>query len=425
MSTTTTRAARRPAAVVLVLALLGLLGGGAWYLGRQVWADHHFRAAQLALKRRDFAAAGDHLAVCLRVWPRDLAAHVLAARAARRAGDLAEAERRLDHCAGLPGLSGDLELERALLRAQRGELAAVEPFLLAHLRADAADAVLVCEVLAPAYHAAYRLDEALACLNLWEVLEPDYARVPYLKGDIFERKRGRAEARDCYRRAVELGPDRTEARIALARAQLLLDHAEAAWEQLAVLNERAPDAPEVRRLTVRCLRLLGRTDEARARLGAALARAPEDGDLLFEHGMLELAAGRPAEAEPWLRRANEKRPSERELLYQLALCLERNGKTAEAHQVRDRLKQAEADLGRLNEVVRLIAGQPRDAGLRCEAGQLMMGNGYPDEGRRWLESALAIDPRHGPSHQALAGYYQKNGDAARAEFHRRQGAGSR
>src|SRR6516162_7740495 len=66
--------------VVLIVAGLAVAGEAAYLIGRQLWADHHFRAAEEAMGRRDFDAARSHLALCLEVRPTDAEAHFLAAR---------------------------------------------------------------------------------------------------------------------------------------------------------------------------------------------------------------------------------------------------------------------------------------------------------------------------------------------------------
>ena len=43
--------------------------------------------------------------------------------------------------------------------------------------------------------------------------------------------------------------------------------------------------------------------------------------------------------------------------------------------------------------------------------------GVPEDGVRWLESALEIDPHYAPAHQALAEYYKQIGDRARSAQH--------
>src|SRR5207247_9471432 len=104
--------------------------------------------------------------------------------------------------------------------------------------------------------------------------------------------------------------------------------------------------------------------------------------------------------------------------YSLAPGLEQLGKHREAEEVLARLKRVETDLARMADLSRQIARTPHDPALRCEAGVILMRNGLEDEGRRWLESALAEDPRHAATHEALADYYERTGDAERAAEHR-------
>lgn len=115
---------------------------------------------------------------------------------------------------------------------------------------------------------------------------------------------------------------------------------------------------------------------------------------------------------------------EGDLNYSFYQCLERLGKHEEAAEVLARLKQVEADPARIADLSRAIAQRPPDPALRCEAGVILLRGGLQSEGLRWLESALAVDPRHGPTHQALADYYEQAGDLDRAARHRPLGLGS-
>ena len=99
---------------------------GGWHL----WAWRHDRAARRALAERDFGRARAHFLLCLEVWPDSGETHRQAARAAWRAGTPDEAVRHLDRCEQL-GVPRDVVLlERALVRASRGDLADVEAYLL-------------------------------------------------------------------------------------------------------------------------------------------------------------------------------------------------------------------------------------------------------------------------------------------------------
>src|SRR5262249_62283406 len=113
---------RRP---ILVLGCLVLFGWGVYRGGWLIWIEYHYRAAKQALERRNFTQARAHLGLCLRARPSSIPIHVLAARAARCAGDMDDAERHLDVCQELHGGSEALALEQALLRAQQGQVVEV------------------------------------------------------------------------------------------------------------------------------------------------------------------------------------------------------------------------------------------------------------------------------------------------------------
>src|SRR5262249_19214132 len=83
---------RRPRWLLLFLVLLA----GSVFAGIHVWAWYHFHAGQAALAQYKNESARAHLKQTLRIWPRSAAAHLLAARAERRAGQWAQAEQHID-----------------------------------------------------------------------------------------------------------------------------------------------------------------------------------------------------------------------------------------------------------------------------------------------------------------------------------------
>jgi uncharacterized protein HemY len=83
------------------------------------------------------------------------------------------------------------------------------------------------------------------------------------------------------------------------------------------------------------------------------------------------------------------------------------------------MKQIDADLKRLHEIITAdMVQRPHNAALHYEAGMIALRTGAVPDAVRWFESALREDPRHGPSHQALADYYEGIGEPARAAQHR-------
>src|SRR5262249_34312902 len=166
-----------------------LIGLGAYGAAWQATAAYHLRAARRAAERRDFAGAGHHLAFCLRTWPEDADTHFLAARVARRAGAYAAAEKHLDLCRRVGRGPGRPTPERALLRAQCGELPAVERFLQASVDAGHPEADLILEALAQVYQQQGRVGLTLTCLNRWLERQPDHVPARLSRAAVWEQLR--------------------------------------------------------------------------------------------------------------------------------------------------------------------------------------------------------------------------------------------
>ncbi len=387
-------------------------------LGCHLWAQRHYRAAQSALQRRAFPEAQQHLAQCLRVWILSAQTHLLAARTARRAGTYDEASRHLQECYRLGGSPEVLYLEYGLLRAQQGELDAVEGYLVSHVFQNDPASGLILEVLSREYLKTFQLFKAQERLKQWLEREPEQVQAWLWRAQLFGLLRNSEEAGNSYRRIIELEPDNDDARLGLAALLIQGQNPHEALGHFEHLRARQGDSRAVLRGLASCRRALNQPEEACRLLDALLAKHPRDGGALTDRGRLALELESAAAAEQWFRQAVAVTPFEREAVYGLYQCLERLGKRQEAEQVLTRLKRIEEDLGRLNETTRAIAKVPHNPALRCEAGRLLLRNGQELEGLRWLESALGQDPNNPDTHQALADYYEGTGDAERTARHR-------
>src|SRR5262249_10923312 len=106
-------------------------------------------------------------------------------------------------------------------------------------------------------------------------------------------------------------------------------------------------------------------------------------------------------------------------LYLLYECLEEQGKKDEAAVYLARFQQLEDDLRQLEKVIHEIGKAPMNPEPRYQAGMICLRNGQEQEALRWLFGALEKDPRHRPTHTALAEYYERTGDRVRAAEHRK------
>ncbi|HBI46454.1 MAG TPA: hypothetical protein DDY78_26915 [Planctomycetales bacterium] len=363
----------------------------------------HFRAAHSELQSYHNAQAIRHLRICRDVWPNDPDVLLLAARAARRARVYSDARRLLQMYQQARGSDEAFIFEELLLSAECYVDQTAD--LCWHYVEDSrADTPLLLESLTRGYLRQYRLGQARLCLDRWLQMQPDNPQALYLEGLLnFDYRHDPSAAIKSYRRAVELDPEHEEARLGLAVALLQnKDFAEAA-EHFERLRQCQPDNASVQIGLAECLDGLGQQAEAAQLVDAVLARQPNFAPALSLRGQFAFMSGQLAEAETWLRQALGRQPMDHRARYSLSLCLQRNGKEEEGRREWRQLQQMEDDLARFNEIVtKDIAQRPTDPALHCTIGQILLRGGQREEGLRWLQSALRLDPQYAPARQALA-----------------------
>jgi len=402
--------------------LLTLIGAALAAAGINLWAWHHFREAGRLAERQRFALAYVHYAHSLQVWRWSASTHFRAGRTARRAGLYPEAEQHLAECQRLQGDSSlAVALEKLLLRAQSGDLNAVEESLWKYIEKDKPETPLILEALARGYLRMLRSGAALRCLRMLLEREPNHIEALMMRAEINESNNDAHEARQDYRRVLELDPERDDARLHLAKT-LLDNNPEEARALFEYLLSRQPDNLDVLLGMAQTQQTLGEPDKARALLETVLAKNPENSKALTKLGTLTLDAGKVAQSESLFRKAIAVDPTNHEAHFSLYRCLaQQPGREEETDAQVARYKRVKADLAQLGEIAtKEMTRTPNDPNLHYELGALYLRYGKPDVGVRWLYSALKLEPTHQRSHQALADHFQRRGDKERAEWHRLQ-----
>jgi tetratricopeptide (TPR) repeat protein len=409
-------------AKALLPALAGVLAASA---AVNLWAWHHVREAGRLVDRQHFSRAYAHYSQALRAWRSSVATHFLAARTARRAGLYAEAERHLGECQRLRGDASDdslpLALERLLVQAQAGDIGEVEDALWNYVNKNKPDAPLILEAMARGYVRVLRLGSALLCVRM--LLERDSDNIEALLTRAWIRESGGEPEKSSadYRRALELNPEREDARLGLAKS-IVREQPEEACAYFEEVIARRPDNLDALLGLAQARRIAGESAKARAALDELLARDPKNSKGLMELGALTLSAGKASEAETLLRRAIAADPANAEAHYQLYLCLEQQpGRGEEAVAQRERHKRVQEDLARLYRIASTeMTRTPNDPDLHQEMGVLYLRYGKSDVGVRWLYRALKLSPSHQASHQALYEHFRQTGELEKAELHRMQ-----
>jgi tetratricopeptide (TPR) repeat protein len=383
-------------------------------------ADRQVRLAEACLARRDYAGARTHIERALSLVDNDASMHFLAARTARRTGNYEDAESRLLICERLGWPRDEIAMERALRRAQNGDLPAVEASLQHMVDAlDHPDSIYILEALARGYHKTFQYGNALHALDLWLQRRPDDVQALLWRGEIHETLNHGALALADYHRAVDLAPDDDEATWRLAQGLLRDGQPKLSAEQFERLLQRRTNQPGAVIGLARCRRAVGEVDEAKRLLDQFLVDHPDDAGALAERGELALQSGELEQAETLLRRAVARAPLDRAAKYNLAQCLRRPEQKDEASALLAEVERGAADDKQLQEVTDRVHRSPRQADPRAQAGDICLRLGRVDEALLWYTSALRLEPRHRATHEALAAYFDRQGDHATAERHRR------
>jgi tetratricopeptide (TPR) repeat protein len=403
----------------LALIVIAFAGTGALFYG---YALHRWHAARTALESGRQDEARIDLAFCLAVWPGSSEVHLLAARAARLAGDVPAAQSHLKQCLKLRhGSNEDAQLEFLLLRAQTGEEEEVAPELFWLVENRHPQTPLILETVARAYIRRVRYVAAEACLSRWIELTPETAKAYHWRGWVREHLDNPKEARADYQKVLELDPDVAEVRLRVAELLLEDNQPGRALPHLEKLTRSAPDGlrAKVRARLGQCRLLQGDSPAARQLLEAAVEQLADDVPLLLHLGKLELQEDRPARAESWLRRAWKVDPMDTEVQFNLACSLEHQLRWEEAAVF---LKHYADQMAVLQRTKELLKDPSRASGKEpvasTEVGVMLLKMGYERQGLKWLEQALLRDPNYQPAHRTLAEFYAQKGDTQRAAAHR-------
>jgi tetratricopeptide (TPR) repeat protein len=391
-------------------------------VGPHAWAWYQLRAGRSDLKRYRPEAALVHLRRCLRVWPNNSAAQLLASRAERQSGNLEEADRRLRSCQRLEGSpTEETVLEWALLRAASGDLRDYEQYLQGQAQVSLERARLVWEALAEGYVIVYRILDAIACLDHWLAVDPDNLKALELRGLAYHRGKSAQKGADDLRKVVERDPTRSPTRWRLVLCLLDAASYDEALTHLEKIEQERPGDPEVLVRLARCHNMLDRGKQAREILDGVLESHPDHALGLRTRAQFALTDREPARAESWLRRAAKLWPDDYQTHWLLVQALQQQNKTEQANAMLKKAEEIKDRVERLSDLrSRKMSDQPLEPSLHCEMGVLLIRGGYADLGERWLKSALSLNPEYRPAHAALAEYYQSKGDAQRAEEHRRR-----
>jgi tetratricopeptide (TPR) repeat protein len=415
-----------------VLVVVLLIAVGALFMGVQLWANSHYRAAKEALKKQDLNVAKEHLEKCLEVWSNNGEVLLAAAQTARRMGYYDKAEGYLERLANADWPEDAVEVEHNLIEAQRGYFPAVEGKLqtVVEQTKDNPDVVLVLEVLAKHYLSAREPYKAEKYLNMWVKRDPENTTPLLWRGWLWGTLGNLDDAAADLRRALRINPDDPDAQLGLGEILMRARRPKQALPHLLFVERW--DGANVRSRVLldlaQCRAALGNQAEARKLLDRILAQDPKHVGAMVQYAKITT---RHADAERWLRRALRVDPNDREANYRLYGVLQHDpGRKKEAKKYFTRFKSLDKAIKRADEIIgtELPRARERTPALEYEVGTLYLTMGRHDEAEIWLQRAFQHGYRDRALYLALADCYAGMGKPKNAAKYRqlaRQGQGPR
>ena len=376
--------------------------------------------ARGAIQNFDLVSAQHWVERARRVSSRNPETELIAARIARRQGDLDEAADLLRQAEQWGADRRDVRLEELLALAQTGNLDPIESELATRLAEPGAPTDEISDAYANGLAVASRFEDAASLLAAWRDDYPDDPRPHYRLGRLHEHFERWEAAEAAHREALRINDDFHPARYRLGRVltmQRRLDEAESEFRKsLEVSN---PLAAKVE--LAASLRGLGRADEARDLLRDVLAHPRESIDASYRAfgenpghfsaaamlGDLESESGNPDEAMQWLQLALDDNPRDLTARYSMAMTLRQLGRNDEAEAEFERVRVARAALERINPLRDRVSTRPDDLEARLELGEILLEHESQKMGLFWIRSILGYAPNHAGAHQALARYYRQ------------------
>ncbi len=370
------------------------------------------------LKARKTAEALSWFQAGARLAPDDPRTNFLMARAFRRLDDYAQALDRLRQSSEAGFAKDRVERELVLTYAQSGQLDRVQREVADLLQNAGEETGEICEALVKGCLRMERFEMATMFLDAWQSDLPEDPMSYLYRGQLLERRDANTQAVEEYRKAHRYDPELTEAWLALAGGLAKLEQ----WPEAIQFYERfleqfSDDIPASRGYGS-CLRQHGKLAEAEQVLQRLLKADPDDQVTQLEMARLEVDQGKPVEAAARLQPLAKQRPWDAEVRYVLGVALQDTDRIDDAKAHFAFVAEARKQMARVPMLADRAGQQPENVALRHELGVILIKFHDPERGIAWLEAALTLDPKHRPTHLALAEHYERVGDTSQAEKHR-------
>ncbi len=389
--------------------IIVLLTMALFLIGVQFYATIESKKADEAIEHYRFPEARSRLDRCLRIWFYRPSLYLRYAQLCRRMGDFTKAEEFLEQYLEKIDQKPDeaYNLEKVLLSAQIGGLDSIVPYLRSLVAQNHPEKLLILETVCRGYMKAYRYPEALQVIEEWLNSSPSNSYALLCRGKINEHLSNLDRAVVDYREILDHVPDQLEAR---SRLILILTNRQRMEEVWDLFQPILPlqDQPELEIALAKCYFAKNQTDLGEKTLQNLLNKHPDNSDAHLEFGRMLLDQERYEESLRELTKAVELQPSNSESRFLLARNYHELNREKDYKREQEKADKIRQGMQRMQTIIGQELGQrPNDPELYLEVARILLDAGEFDQGFRWLEGALKLDPQNKKVLESIAEYRQK------------------
>ncbi len=410
---------RRFFAVLLAAAILV----EALYIGRWVQVRWSLSSAADFIQKMEYEQAIESLASAARWSPENGEVQFRLAQTYRYANKPREFSAHLQEAERLGISKEQINHQNELMIAQGGFFETDRGSLLQVIDSGAAtdeEAAEIYDAMAKGYLSAYRLGDALRCLDFWIEWDPETIVGHFQRGDVHHRMGNLRNSMADYEFVLSKVPNHYETNIRVGRVLQESNAVDEAVKYFEKARALRPDSIDATLTLAECDLLLNNQERAQELAKELLEKRLPDYQRAFALellGRIDLRKGNFVDSVKYLEEALLLAPQDSEVNYTMGRVLRSLGETERAQFFIDySQKQKELDL-RVRDLSSDLIEEPNNMDYRFELASILWQRQLYEPASRWLATILTIDPDHEPSHRLIAEWYAMNGKQELAQKH--------
>ena len=414
---------RKPLRRVLAGLLVAAILFEALYIGRWLQVRWSLATAASFVEKMEYEQAIESLANAARWSPKNGEVQFRLAQTYRFANKPREFAAHLQEADRL-GMSKDqINQQNELMIAQGGFFETNRGKLLQVIDSGAAtdeEAAEIYDAMAKGYVSAYRMGDALRCLDYWIDWDPETIVGHFHRGDVHHRMGNLRNSMSDFEFVLSKVPNHFETNMRVGRVLQESNAVDEAVKYFEKAKSLRPGSVDATLTLAECDLLLNNQDRAQTLANELLEKRLPDYQRAFALeilGRIDLRKGNFVSSVKYLEEALQLAPQDSEVNYTMGRVLRSLGETERAQFFIDySQKQKELDL-RVRDLSSDLIEEPNNMDYRYELASILWQRQLYEPASRWLATILTVDPDHEPSHRLIAEWYAMNGKQDLARKH--------